>query len=171
MSKGYPRGLSRGNAQKQAITKIRLPINHEITSVATGAAIGFGSTVIGGLPEGQLLILASAIQVAFTGPTSGDLSDTFDGDFGVGSTPAADATISAGDEDFIAETALGAATAEVSPTLNVVNGSSHVLDNTDGDLELNLNLLIDAADQTDDTSVVITATGVLEVTLITMLDD
>ena len=172
MSKGLPRSLSRGKAQTQAVTKIQLPINHTVTVSATGAAIGFGSVVVGGLPEGYLKILSAAIQVQFSGSgADANLVDTFDGDFGVGSTPASDATITAGDVDFISSTALGAATAEVSPLLTVADGVDLVLDNTAADLELNLNVLIDAANITDDTSVDLTATGILEVVLVTMLDD
>lgn len=171
MAKGLPRSLSRGKAQPEAVTKIRLPINHPISSVAVGAAIGFGSAVIGGLPEGNLKIIASAVKVQFSGPTSADLVDTFSGDFSVGSTPASDATLTGTDVDFIASTAIGPAIAEVTPEVTPVNGVDHVLDNTANDLELNLNLLIDAADQVDGTTVVITAVGYLEVTLVTMLDD
>lgn len=171
--KGLPRSLSRGRTHQEAITKIRLPIDHDITSTATGIAIGFGSVVLGGLPEGHLKIIGAGIKVQFSGPVGGsaDLVDTFDGDFGVGSTPADDATITAGDVDLIPSTALGAATAEVSPLLTVADGVDLVLDNTAADLEINLNLLIDAADQADTTSVVMRATGYVEITLITMLDD
>lgn len=171
MSKGYPRGLGRGKAQKQIVTKLRLPIEHTVNVAAAGAGIGFGTVVLGGLPEGHLKIMASAINLQLTGPTSADLSDTWDGDFGVGSTPLTDATISGTDEDLIAETALGAATAEVSPVHVVPNGVDHVLDNTDGSLEVNLNVLIDAADIVDATNVDLLAEGYMEITLITMLDD
>tara|TARA_R110000851_G_scaffold16046_2_gene52515 strand:+ start:8052 stop:8567 length:516 start_codon:yes stop_codon:yes gene_type:complete len=169
--KGYPRGLARGSAQTQAVTKIRLPINHSVVVSAAGAAIGFGTVVLGGLPEGHLKIMAAAVQVQFSGSgADANLTDTFDGDFGVGSTPASDATITAGDVDFISSTALGAATTEVSPLLTVADGVDLVLDNTAGALELNLNVLIDAANITDDESVTLTAEGIMEVTLITMLD-
>ena len=171
MTKGLPRSLARGGQLTEAVTKLRLPINHTITVTATGAAIGFGSVVIGGLPEAYLKIMATAIKVQFLGPTSANLTDTFDGDFGVGSTPANDATITGADVDLISSTALGAATAEVSPEKVVADGVDLVLDNTDGSLEVNLNLLIDAANIVDDTSVAIKAKGFMEIVLVTMLDD
>lgn len=171
MTKGLPRSLSRGKALREAVTKIQIPINHVVTVTATGAAIGFGSTVLGGLPEAYLKIMAVAIKVQFTGPTTADLADTFDGDFSVGTTPASDATLTGGDVDLISSTALGAATAEVSPVLTVADGVDLVLDNTENDLEINLNLLIDAANITDDAEVDITARGVIEIVLVTMLDD
>lgn len=171
MTKGLPRSLSRGKAQPEAITKIRIPIDHVISVVAVTTAIGFGSVVLTGLPEGQLKIMASAIKVQFNGPTTGDLVDTWEGDFSLGSTPVSNATISTGDEDLVGITALAAATAELSPETNAVNGVDHVLDNTAGDLEVNLNLLVDAADITDSTTVIMSITGYAEISLITMLDD
>jgi len=171
MTKGLPRSLAHANPMREAITKIKLPINHVITVTATGVAIGFGSVVLGGLPEAYLKVLSVAVKVQFSGPTSADLTDTFDGDFGVGTTPASDATITDSDVDLVASTALGAATAEVSPILTVANGVDLVLDNTANDLEINLNLLIDAANIVDDAVVDITANGVIEIVLVTMLDD
>ena len=171
MTKGLPRSLAHANPMREAVTKIKLPIDHVISVTATGAAIGFGSVVLGGLPEAYLKVLSVAIQVQFTGPTSASLTDTFDGDFGVGTTPASDATITGSDVDLISSTALGAATAEVSPVKTVADGVDLVLDNTANDLEINLNLLIDAASITDDATVAITAKGVIEIVLVTMLDD
>lgn len=171
MTKGLPRSLAHANPMREAVTKIRLPINHAISVTATGVAIGFGSVVLGGLPEAYLKVLSVAIKVQFTGPTSANLTDTFDGDFGVGTTPASDATITAGDVNLISSTALGVAASEVSPILTVANGVDLVVDNTANDLEINLNLLIDAASITDGATVAIMAEGVIEIVLVTMLDD
>ena len=171
MTKGLPRSLSRGKASPEAITKIRIPIDHSISVVAVSTAIGFGSVILAGFPEGQLKVMASAIKVQFAGPTDANLVDTWEGDFGVGSTPASDATISGTDVDLIGSTAIPAATAELSPEVNAIIGVDHILDNTENDLEVNLNLLIDAADITDDETVVIAVTGYMEITLLTMLDD
>jgi len=174
MGKGLPRSLGggRGGYQAQVVSKLRVGIDHTVTVTATGAAIGFGSVVLSGLPEGQIKMLGAAIAVTFSGSgADANLADTFDGDFGVGTTPAGDATITGTDVNVIASTALGAATAEVSPLKNVINGTDAVFDNTAADLELNLNVLIDAANITDDTSVDLQAQGVIEFTFITLLDD
>jgi len=170
--KGLPRSLSRGNAQAQTVSKIKVAVNHTVTVSATGAAIGFGTVVLGGLPEGQLKMIAAACKLDFSGSgADANLSDTWNGDFGIGTTPADDATISVGDVDVIASTALGPAVAEVAPTANAINGTDAVFDNTAADLELNLNVLVDAADIVDDESVDLTVTGVVEFTFVTMLDD
>lgn len=172
MGKGLPRSLGRGGFQEQAISKIRVPLDHTVTVSATGAAIGFGSVVLTGLPEGQIKMLGAAAQLTASGSgADASLTDTWDGDWGIGTTPADDATITGTDVDIIASTAFGAATAEVSPLQNAINGTSAVFDNTAADLELNLNVLIDAASITDDTSVDLTIQGVVEFTFITLLDD
>ena len=173
MSKGLPRSLSRGSTSRQAVTKLTLPLTGvQVTVSSTGAAIGFGTVVIGGLPEAHIKLMAVACQLQLAGNgADANLSDTWDGDFAVGTTPVDDATITAGDADLIASTALGAATAEVSPLHVVPNGVDAVFDNTAGGLEVNLNVLIDAADIVDDESVILDAFGVVEITLITMLDE
>jgi len=156
------------------MVKHHIPVNHSIDSVTVTTAIGFGSVVIGDFPEGNILLLGALANLTFTGPTSADLVDTWEGDFGIGSTPSSDATISAGDEDLVAETALAAATAEVSPTtrgVSIPGTAGVVLDNTDGSLEVNLNLLVDAADQTDDTTVAITAVGDVYLSYVVLGDD
>tara|TARA_R110000772_G_scaffold30806_10_gene76512 strand:+ start:2090 stop:2605 length:516 start_codon:yes stop_codon:yes gene_type:complete len=169
--KGLPRSLANANIMHQAVSKIRLPIDVSINSATVGAAIGWGTVVLAGLPEAHLKVIAAAVSIQFSGPgASADLADTWAGDFGIGTTPATDATITAGDADLIASTALAAATAEVSPVVIAPQGVDLVLDNTAGALEINLNLLIDAADQVDTTTVALQAVGYFELTYVTMLD-
>ena len=171
--KGLPRSLSRGSAtSRQAVSKLKIPLNTTITITATGAAIGWGTMVIGDFPEAHLKVLSVACILDFAGSgADANLAATWEGDVGIGTTPASDATISVGDEDLITETAIAAATAEVAPTVMVADGVDLVLDNTDGSLEVNLNVLVDAADITDDESVILTVSGVVEIVYITMLDD
>ncbi len=173
MVKGLARSISRGGALQQAVTKLTIPlVNAPVSIVAVSSAIGFGTFVAAGLPQAHLKIMAVAIDIILAGSgADANLVDTWEGDFAVGTTPMSDATISTGDEDLITETATGAATDEVSPRVVVADGVDLVLDNTAGDLEVNLNVLVDAADITDDETVVLTATGVIEITFITMLDD
>jgi hypothetical protein len=122
--KGYVRGLSR-SAQSASGSggKKTIPLSGTI-SVADGAP-GFGTKVIGDFPAGNIF---------------------FDGDVAIGTAPTADSDFGdAGEANIIASTALGAATAKVSPMVRAVNITPLMLDNTDGSLELNLNLLIDDA--------------------------
>lgn len=172
MTKGLPRSLSRGPKAQQELIKERVSISGTVTVSATGAAIGFGSLTIADFPEGNILLLGATSYVTLSGSGSdANLADTWEGDYGIGSTPAADATITGADVDVIPSTALAAATAEVSPTTRSSNATSLILDNTDGSLELNLNVLIDAADITDDESVDLTAAGSLDIAYTVLGDD
>lgn len=173
MVKGLARSLSRGDALKQPITKQTFVAKDLALTVAGASGVGFGSVVLGDFPEGNILFLGATAYMAFSGPTSGDLVDTWEGDFGIGTTPAGDGTLSAGDIDLIGSTALAAATAEVSPRtrgISVNADSGEIHDNTDGSLEINLNLLVDDADISAN-GIVFTADGECTVAYIMLGDD
>jgi hypothetical protein len=172
MGKGLPRSLSRGVAQRQDIIKQTININHAVSVTAVGAAVGFGTSVIGDLPEGNILFLGAVGYVQLSGSGSdANLDAAWDGDFSVGTAPTADVTLSGAEVDILASTALGAATAEVSPRVRAVNATQSILDNTDGAMELNLNVLVDAANIVDGATVNLTARGILQIAYVVMLDD
>lgn len=144
--KGLQRSLSRGSPARQDVVKQVVKVNKLAIQVDGATGVGFGSAVIGGLPEGNILFLGAVAYMQFTKAASATgIEATFDGDYGIGTTPASDATITGTDVDIIASTALGAATAGVSPRARGTNATQAIFDNTDGSLELNLNLLIDDA--------------------------
>lgn len=144
--KGLPRSLSRGSPARQDVVKQVVKVNKLAIQVDGATGVGFGSAVIGGLPEGNILFLGAVAYMQFTKAASATgIQATFDGDYGIGTTPASDATITDADVNIIASASLGAATAGVSPRARGTNATQAILDNTDGSLELNLNLLIDDA--------------------------
>lgn len=170
--KGLPRSRSRGPQAFSQIIKTTVKATNVAVSVAGTSGVGWGTAVIGDLPEGNILLLGAVAYFRFTGPTSASLSDTFDGDYAIGSAPTGDATLSGSEVDIIQSTALGAATAEVSPRARGTSTGTTagvILDNTDGSLELNLQLLIDDADISG--TVAMTATGVLHLSYIVLGDD
>lgn len=173
MTKGLQRSLSRGPNTTAAVVKQVVKIRDvEVEVSATGAAVGFGTTVIGDLPAGNILLLGAVMYLQLAGSgTDANLTATWDGDFSVGSAATADVTLSGAEVDIIASTALGVATAEVSPTVRATNATQAILDNTDGSLELNLNVLIDAASITDDETVTLTANGELYLLFSVLGDD
>ena len=172
MGKGLPRSMSRGAPQRQEIVRQVVKINHAVAVTATGAAVGFGASVIGDLPEGNILFLGAVGYLQLSGSGSdANLDATWDGDFSVGTAPTVDVILSGADADIIASTALGAATAEVSPRVRAVNATQAMFDNTDGSLELNLSVLIDAANIVDGATVNLTARGTLQLAYVVMLDD
>lgn len=173
MAKGLPRSLSRAPAAADPVVKkVTYPVNNLSVTVAAGvAAVGFGTSVIAGLPQGNILLLGAVCYMRFS-TSDADIIATFDGDFAIGTTPTADVDVAdAGEANIIASTALGAATAKVSPTLRATNVTTAVLDNTDGSMELNLNLLIDDASITDSQSAVFLANGVVYLVYAVLGDD
>ena len=165
--------MSRGAPQRQEIIKDTVVVRDAtVTVTATGSAIGFGSAVIGDFPEGNILFLGAVGYLSFAGSGSdANLTDTWSGDFGVGTTPAADATITGGDVDIVGSTAIGPATGEAIARTRGVNASQAILDNTDGSLEINLNVLIDAANIGDNQSVDLTVNGEVFVSYVMLGDD
>jgi len=177
MSKGLPRSLSRGSAQRQEIVKQSIAINETITFTGATGAVIFGTAPIGGLPEGNLLFLGAVAYLQLAGSGSdANLTADFQGDFGIGTAPTADNDLGdAGDDNIIPSTAIGPATAEVTPvtrgTSTEATEQGAILDNTDGSLELNLNILLDADEVTDGEESDITATGVVHLAFIVLGDD
>lgn len=146
MSKGLPRSMSRGSPIEQEVLKSVIKLNSVAIEVDGLTGVGFGSAVIGDFPEGNILVLGAVSYVQFTKAASASgIQATFDGDYAIGSTATADATITGTDANIVALAALGAATAGVSPIVRSSASGQGILDNTDGSLELNLNLIIDDA--------------------------
>lgn len=174
MAKGLPRSLAHANkALAPVVRETLVPIDKSIT-VDGSVTIGFGSLVIGDFPQGNVILFGAVAYFSFAGTgVDADLGDTWVGDYGIGTTPAGDGTLTAGDVDIIASTPLAAATAEVSPRTRATSSDALlgvVLDNTDGSLEINLNLLIDDADIAGIDSV-LTVTGELYLSYIVLGDD
>jgi len=170
MSKGIPRSLTRGPQLRSPIQKMTIKVRNVPITVAGLTGVGFGSAVIGDFPQGNILILGGVANLQFNGPTSANLVDTWTGNFGIGTTPADDGTITNADVDLIASTALSAATAELSPLTRGTNAVQSVADNTDDSLEVNLNLLVADA-SIDANGVVITANGEVYLSYVLLGDD
>ncbi len=178
MAKGLPRSHKRANKTIAPIVKdVFVARNQTVTLTEdAGGQPAWATLLVGDFPEGNILFLGAASYFTFAGSgADGDLADTWEGDYGVGTTPSTDDTtpLATTMEDIVQTTAIAAATAEVSPrTRGVsVDGEAGVMyDNTDGSLELNLNILVDAADITGDDSV-LTINGELIVAYIVFGDD
>lgn len=162
MGKGLPRSMSRGAALRQEIMKLPFKVSNVTVSVDGASGVGWGTAVIGGLPQGNILLLGAIAYLEFDAPASGIVAD-WDGDYSIGSAPTADATLNGSEVDIIPSTATTQAVSTVAPRTRGSNATQVMLDNTDGSLELNLNLLVDDADISAD-DVLIVANG--EVTLL-----
>lgn len=172
--KGLKRSLQRGGTlTKQNVTRHKIVVKDlPVTVSATGAAIGFGTVVAGDIPEGNVLLLGVAGYLKFDGSGSdANLVDDWEGDFAVGSAPDADGSLAGAEVDMLPSTELAAATSEIGVRTRAVNAVQAMLDNTDNSLEVNINVLIDAADITDDESVILTINGEIELCYIVLGDD
>lgn len=163
--KGLPRSLAHANL---GVSK-NIPVRNLAVRTTGATGVGFGTAVIRDLPEGNILLLGAVAYLQFTKLDAGTLA-TFDGDYAIGSAPTADATLSGAEVDVIPSTAIGAATAGVSPLARGANATQVILDNTDGSLELNLNLLIDDASVSADDQD-FTVSGVVTLAYIVLGDD
>ena len=123
-------------------------------------------------PSGKSPRTAVPAYLQFRGSGSdANLAADWEGDFSIGTTPTADATLTGTDVDIVASSPIAAATAEVSPRTRGVNATQAMFDNTDGSLELNLNLITDDNDVTDSQVVNMTVNGELHIAYIVLGDD
>lgn len=169
MTKGLNRSLERSSDQRARIVTKRIQVDHAM-SIDGATGIGFGGVHVGGLPEGNILLLGARATLTFSGTGSlAELAQTWDGDFGVGSTLNADTTLGTTEVNVIPSTATGPASSEVSPTLEVENVTPSFIDNTAGATGLFINLLVDDASIAGD-GVPIQATGDINIAYIVMGD-
>ena len=178
MAKGLPR--SHRNANKAVASIVRdvivVKAKDVILTEDVGGQPAWATLVVGDFPEGNILFLGAVAYFTFAGSgADADLGDTWAGDYGVGTTPSTDDTtpLATTFEDITGTVAIAAATAEVSPRTRGVSANADsglIYDNTDGSLELNLNVLVDAADITGDDSV-LTVDGELYISYIVLGND
>lgn len=170
MTKGLPRSLKAGAKAAAPIVRQVIDIDGGSLTVDGATGVGFGTLVASGLPEGNILFLGCVANLQFSGPTDANLGDTWQGDYGIGTTPASDGTITAGDVDMVDSTAIAAATAEVSPITRGQGVTQAIHDNTANTLEVNVNLLIDDADISAD-GIVMTVDGQIYLSYVVLGDD
>jgi len=167
--KGLKRTLK--NQLGDVVQRITVPIKNLQVSVADGAP-GFGTSVIAGLPQGNILFLGAVAYLQFQ-TTDADITATFDGDFSIGTVPTVDNDLAdANEADIIPSTAMGAATAKLSPVIRGVSTDALgglIIDNTANTLELNLNVLID--DAAISGAAIFTANGTVSLAYLVMGDD
>lgn len=169
--KGLPRSLARSGLAQVSSMVASIALNDLSINVADGAP-GFGTAVIAGLPQGNLLFLG-AVGYLQVETADADVTATFTGSFSVGTVATVDGDVAdAGEADILPATTLNAATAKVSPVTRAASTDAlggGIIDNTDGSLELNLNLLIDDASISG--AATFTANGVLHIAYIRLGDD
>lgn len=148
-----------GQGASLAIQKLTINlVNKPITIAAAGAGVAFGTVPLAALPKGRLLFLAKVVDVVVS-TVDTDLITTWNGNWALGSAPDADGSLAGTEVDIVASTALGAATARVSPPTAFINTTAAVLDNRAGTGEVNWNMFALAADFTDAGSAIMLLNG------------
>lgn len=172
MSKGLVRSLRRGDPAVQEIIKQAIPFAvGVVSSGATG--VGFGTTPIAGLPEGNILVLGAvcyAVVAKDTVAGAAGTIDAFTGNYSIGSTATADATLDGTDVDIVASSAISAATAGVSANTRGAGAAQSIIDNTDASKVVNFNLILADASVSADTQH-LKVSGTLYIAYIMLGDD
>ena len=173
MTKGLPKSLSRGPALKKPIINQTIRVNTTVNVTAAAAGVGFGSVVLAAFPEGNVLYLGAVASLRFSalGANAANVIAAFNGDYGVGTAVDADGALSGAEVNMVTSTALGPAVARVTPFARGTGAVQAVLDNTAKTLNINLNVLVDAADITDATTVTLTVEGTLDIAYLMLGDD
>ena len=173
MTKGLPKSLSRGPALKKPIINQTIRVNTTVNVVAAAAGVGFGSVVLAAFPEGNVLYLGAVARLRFSalGANAANVIAAFNGDYGVGTAVDADGALAGAEVNMVTSTALGPAVARVTPFARGTGAVQAVLDNTAKTLNINLNVLVDAADITDATTVTLTVEGTLDIAYLMLGDD
>lgn len=145
MAKGLIRSRNRGSKQRDDIIKQVLRVRNLAINVDGLTGIGFGTVVLGGLPEGNVLFNGCVCYLTVRTSAGGILA-TFTGSYALGTTATADATLSGTEINIVPATTLTAATAGVSPRTRGASGATEsgvIFNNTTNTLRTTLNLLID----------------------------
>lgn len=179
MSRGNRRGNDRAARRPGSNGLFLRPVFFDKTIVIPdpGAAVAFATVVLEGLPQANIWIgsALSYFQVRDVGGAG--LIAAFQGNFAVGTTPTANATLDTTKVNIIPSTAFTAA-AGVTPRVRAApatdgNGlmseNGKFLDNTDGSLELNGNITI--LDASISAQAAVRVTGELYLVMATMGDD
>lgn len=173
MPKGLPRSLSRGRALKKPIINQTIRVNTLVTVTAAATGVGFGNVALAAFPEGNVLFLGAVANLRFSalGANATNAIAAFNGDYAIGSGADADGTLSGTEVNLVTSTALGPAVARVTPFARGTGATQAVLNNTARTLNMNLNVLVNAADITDATSVTLTVEGTLDIAYVMLGDD
>lgn len=169
MAKGLLRSMARAaGVRSQTVRKLTIPVRNAQLSVVDGAP-GYGFTLPTGMDRGNILFLGAVSYLQFS-TSSANIIAAFTGTMSIGTVGTVDSDVAdTGEANIIASTTVSAATAKVSPVVRGTNVTSALIDNTDGDKNLNINLLI------DDASISGTATfsvnGVINLAYIVLGDD
>lgn len=158
------------------IFQLRLTLDEVSVTVANTTGASFGGVKLFDFAEGRLLVLGSTADLDFdwsgtAGDASGDeIVQTGSGDFALGTTISADATLGGTDVDLLPSSAMtDPFVAGVGRGVGALAASAQ-FDGTATAKDLNLNIIIDDADVEDTDSAPVLVSGTIIVTVINLGD-
>lgn len=171
--KGLARSIGRGDQFQAPIVKETYVLRNVPIAVVGATGIGFAGVLVGGLPQGNVLLLGGVSYLQISSPSADvDVIATWTGAYSIGTAITADATLAGSEVDIIPQTTIAAATGRTSPNTRGISAGATagvILDNTDTTLGLNVNLLIDDASISGTADMVIN--GIIQLAYIVLGDD
>lgn len=139
-------------------------------TVANTTGASFGGVKIYDFPAGRILVLGVTASVGFVW-TDEDIAAAGSGDYSLGSTITADATLGGTDVDMLPSTAMtDPAVLGVAAATNNALAVSAQFDGTATAIDVNLNIIIDDADVADAASDVVLASGTVTISWVNLGD-
>lgn len=152
-----------------AIHKSVLTLASTPVTVANTTGASFGGVKLYDFPEGRILILGTTANLSFNWADT-DIAATGSGDFSLGTTITADATIDGTDVNLLPSTGLtDPFVAGVGVGKGALAASVHI-DGTGGAIDANLNIIIDDADVEDAASDIVLVSGTVTISWINLGD-
>lgn len=153
-----------GTIHQTVLTLTATPV-----TVANTTGASFGGVKLYDFPEGRILLLGATANLSFSWAGE-DIAADGSGDFSLGSTITADATLDGTDVDMLPSSAmLDPFVAGVGTGTGALAASAQ-FDGTATAKDLNLNIIIDDADVSDGASDVVSVTGTVTITWINLGD-
>ena len=172
MGKGLIRSLEGGPVQQRALIPHRSTFDFDFIATSIVAGNGGGGAPIFKLPEGNFLLFGATCQVQFNGTEQTDLTETWGGNFAIGTQqePAGN-DLNGASSNILPITIVPAATSRISPLVSGRTGGDQMIDNTDGNLEMFINLSIINTDIADNGAAGMIGGGVINLLYAVIGDD
>lgn len=154
-----------GIVHKTVLTLASTPV-----TVANTTGASFGGVKLYDLPEGRILVLGVTASLGFVW-TGESIAAGGSGDYSLGTTITADATLDGTDVDLLPSTAMtDPAVSGVAAATAGALAASAQFDGTGTAKDVNLNIIIDDADVADGDSDTVLASGTIVITWINLGD-
>jgi hypothetical protein len=151
------------------IHKTVLTLTATGVTVANTTGASFGGLKLYDFPAGRILVLGVTADLSFDWSGT-DIAATGSGDFALGTTITADATLNGTDVDLLPSTAMTDPFVAGVGTGKGALAASAQFDGTGTAKDLNINIIIDDADVEDAATDVVSVTGTITVTWINLGD-